>query len=115
VRPSEEGAAKDRVGSAVCDRLEEGRQILGIVFQIRILHHDDVAGGMSQRRPNGCAFALVCSMRDRDIHRPVAVQQGQHFTTAIARSIIDAYDFHRGGGSWIIPARTACRPPTLGA
>ena len=59
MRLADEAAAENDVGLAFDDRLEQLRVIVGVVFQIGILHQHDVAGGKGEAVAQRGTFAFI--------------------------------------------------------
>src|SRR5436189_6290145 len=59
-----ETAAEDDVGLILEDGLEEGAEILRVVFHVGVLHHDDVAGAVVKTGLESCPFSLIPFVED---------------------------------------------------
>jgi hypothetical protein len=57
--PSCEPGAEDDVRDAALDRLDQRGHVRGVVLEIRVLDHGDVAVDVRDRRPDGGALAAV--------------------------------------------------------
>ena len=58
---------EDDVGGAALDRLDQARHLDGVVLEVGVLDHDDVAVDVGDPRPDGCTLAAV---RLPDEHDP---------------------------------------------
>ena len=60
MRPvAEEPRSEHHVGLAIEQRLEQGAVLSRIVFEVRVLHDDEVGGRLLKTPPQGCSLALV--------------------------------------------------------
>ncbi len=60
--------AVDNIGFVVDNRLDQGRILFGIVFQVGILHHNYVAGGSLEAGLESEAFTEILWLVDNPIN-----------------------------------------------
>src|ERR1700731_1368325 len=92
---SHESGTINNIRLAGKNRLEQQRIFLRIVFQVCILHDDDVAGGGAKSRAERGALALVGFMIKSDVNRP-AQSFFNHCPSPVGRTIIDQNDLEIG-------------------
>jgi hypothetical protein len=66
-----------------------------IVFEIGVLDDDDIPGRLPKARPQGCVLPLVDLVMHQMIYPAPLFQLLEHLPRAIARAIVDDYDFFR--------------------
>ena len=90
-----EPAAVDDTSLASQDRLEEARPVVGVVLEVGILHHHEVATRLGQPSADGGAFPLV-DLVMHDLDRGV-LQRMQHLVRPVAAPVIDHDDLEYQG------------------
>ena len=90
-RPSEEAGAVDHVGSAVTDRLDQLVVILGIVFEVGVLDHDDVASRFFESSAHGRSLAAVVGLVEDPAVR-LGGERGEELAGTVGRRVVDDED-----------------------
>ena len=135
--PADEAAAVDGVGLALDDQVEQLRVFLGAVFEVRVLHQDDVARRLPDPPPHRRAFAAVPLLHEV-LESALGGQPRHEVAAAVRGRIVDrdqldaqrhlqhAVDDLLDGGALVVdrhdhaqeridergrPAAAQCRPP----
>jgi hypothetical protein len=92
LRPSSgEAGTEDDVGDAALDRLDQRRHVGGVVFEIGVLDHRDVAVRVRDRRAHRRALAAVVLADDDDAVTSIAPALDE-FARAVRRAVVDDDD-----------------------
>ena len=87
MRPAQKTRPVNHVGASVDQRREQGVVIVGVVFQVGVLHHHDrIAGGGKAQAQRGALAAV--SRVEQASHARIAVLL-EHLARAVGRSVID--------------------------
>src|SRR5262249_52845433 len=86
--------AKDHVGPPRKNGLEQRGKVGRIVFQVRVLHQDDLAGHMLKARADGGALALVALVHQHTQRGAVGrLEFLEDLTGAVLRAVIHNNEF----------------------
>ena len=87
-----ETAAVDHIGAPCKKRAEHARVLRGVVFEVGVLHDDEVGGGLGETSPQRCSLALIVPLMEHP--HPRVVHRGENVAGAIGGCIVD--DHHLG-------------------
>ncbi len=88
---ADEARAVDHVGLAVEDRRQQARILAGIVLEVGVLNHDEVAAGLLEAAPQRRALALVHGLAE-DADARVVAERGQYPGRTVRGAVVDDHD-----------------------
>ena len=102
-RRADEPRAEANVGDPVGDRLDQARDVTGIVFKIGVLDDDDLARGPCEARAQGGALAHVPRLKDdlgpvvtahgrpggQPVNQGLGVERGHQLAAAVRGAVVD--------------------------
>src|SRR6267378_3305577 len=83
---SQEPGAEYDIGLAVNYGPNELAIVVGVVLKVGILYKDDIPGGLSESRPEGCSLTTVALVEEA--HDPVAAEGMEKVGSAVRRAVV---------------------------